>query len=109
MRKRVSRRAFLAGSAAMASSVACVGLPSAPVGTGPGATSVPMMDDGAEGYLAIAPRDLRSGQMEAVAISLFKGGRPARGRVAVSLRDKAGKSVLEETGWIDGHGLVPLR
>jgi CD109 antigen len=109
MRKRVSRRAFLAGSAAMASSVACVGLPSAPVGTGPAATSVPLVDDGANGYLAVAPRALRSGQMEAVAISLFKGGQPARGRVTVTLRDKAGTSLLEETGWIGGHGLVPLR
>ena len=66
-------------------------------------TSVPLSDK-VDGYVALAPQVLRSGQTESVSVSLFDGSRPAQGVVRVALGDGPAASAL-----ITGTGAVSLR
>ena len=61
-----------------------------------------------DGYVAVAPPVLRAGQTEGVAISLFSGQQPAKGKVHLALV-KDGRSVARASGRIDGSGVVLLR
>jgi len=58
-----------------------------------------------DSYVALAPRVLRVGQVESVALSLFQGDRLATGRVQVSL-EKDGATVLQQSGVVHGKGTV---
>ena len=51
----------------------------------PAATPAPVLTDDVDGYMALAPATLRSGQRESISISLFSGGEPARGQVNLAL------------------------
>src|SRR5207248_3820800 len=55
------------------------------------------------GYVAVAPRVLRSGQTEALSLALFTGERPAKGTVKAELL-KDGRTVAEGSGLISGRG-----
>src|SRR5512135_1612154 len=77
----------------LASASACDLLPSsAPTVEGtstpastPGATARPSVEDRVDGYLAVAPRIMRSAQTETVSVAIFNGDRPASGTVQVIL------------------------
>ncbi|HZG65899.1 MAG TPA: MG2 domain-containing protein, partial [Herpetosiphonaceae bacterium] len=129
--RQISRRTFLTATAALVSGfvVACRELspkppvairqltpspmPDVPTVTPrPSAlaatpTRLPVLEASADGYVAVAPRVLRTGQQETVTVSLFRGTRPAQGEVAVALlRD--GKDILRVDGAIAGRGSLPL-
>ena len=63
--------------------------------------------DPVDGYMALAPSVLRSGQTESISVSLFAGQQPARGTVRLELLDR-GVPVAEATGSIEGTGAIPL-
>lgn len=108
MAKQVTRRAFLKATAIMASAVACSG-PSIirPPTAATTPMTVPSLDEMADGYVALAPRVLRTGQTESVSLALFRGDRPATSTVYISLvRD--GRSVLDASARVAGRGMVPL-
>ncbi len=64
-------------------------------------------EDRVDGYLAIAPRTLRSGQSEAVSVSLFRGEKPANGTVRLALlRD--GKEVAATSAYLEGRNYLKL-
>src|SRR5512133_671195 len=77
----------------LASASACDLLPSsAPTIEGtrtpaavPGGTARPSVEDRVDGYLAVAPRIMRSAQTETVSVAIFNGDRPANGTVQVVL------------------------
>src|SRR5262245_60517122 len=120
MARPVSRRVFLAATAA--ASVACGGVGGAPTPTpepaggglkgiddltGPAATPgagprptpaagapTPLSADRPDGFVAVAPRVLRSGGVEALSVALFAGDRPASGDVRAQL-SKEGRVVAE--------------
>ena len=77
-------------------------------GPGPTATAVPVVSSGkVDGYLALAPAVLRSGQTEHVSVSLFSGNQPAVGDVRLALlRD--GRLVAEGNASIEGTGSAAL-
>ncbi|HEX5415765.1 MAG TPA: MG2 domain-containing protein, partial [Chloroflexota bacterium] len=115
---RLSRRALLAGSAAGLTVVACSPLvppgpgrsstptSGTPVGTGPGATPVPVSGS-VDGFFAVAPRVLRTGQAEAITLALFHGQQPAEGPVSAVL-SKGGQPVASGNGQVSGRGTVSL-
>ncbi|MBI2940853.1 MAG: alpha-2-macroglobulin [Chloroflexi bacterium] len=133
MTKPVSRRTFLVTTATALSGVACSALsPTQPTPepggpqTPPPAEPTPAKGErppiaipslplpglfgGVEepdGYIAVAPRVLRTGQVEAVSLSLFRGDHPATGDVTVSLV-KSGRSLADGTGRVAGRGSVSL-
>src|ERR687885_1458093 len=128
MTKHVSRRTFLAATATVVGAVACrevvpppnqitqrpTPTPIPPRGTPvPGTplpatpTDVPVLAGPADGYLAVAPRVLRSGQVESVSLAVFAGERPASAAVSVRLL-KDGQSVVERTAQVSGRARVPL-
>ena len=63
--------------------------------------------DPVDGFMALAPSVLRSGQTESISVSLFSGQQPARGTVQLALLDQ-GVAVAEATGSIEGTGAIPL-
>ena len=68
----------------------------------------PRVDEEVEGYLAVAPRVLRSGQLETVSLALFAGQRIANSTVSVDLiKDDA--TVASGSAWVAGRGTVPLQ
>ena len=68
---------------------------------------VPVVDETVDGYLALTPNILRSGQKEAISFSLLNGDRPAGSTVRVALvRD--GKQIAESSGRVEGVGSVAL-
>src|SRR5919202_3061561 len=128
MTKHVSRRTFLAATATLVGAVACRevvpppdqvvqhatptpfpprGTPTAGTPLPATPTDVPVLAGPADGYLAIAPRVLRSGQVESVSLAVFAGERPASAAVSVVLL-KDGQSVVERTAQVSGRARVPL-
>ncbi|MBI4491546.1 MAG: alpha-2-macroglobulin, partial [Chloroflexi bacterium] len=113
MARQVSRRSFLRATVAtMASSavaVACSGLPPISKQGAPTPDIPPpgWVDEPADGYVAVAPRALRSGQSENVSLALFQGEQPARSTVTVSLL-KDGRPVADARGRVAGRGSVAL-
>ena len=73
-----------------------------PVPVEPIVTSGPV-----DGYVALAPRVLRSGQTEGISVSLFSGQDPATGFVRLSLL-KDGDPIVHTSGRIDGSGVILL-
>ncbi|HYI14764.1 MAG TPA: twin-arginine translocation signal domain-containing protein, partial [Thermomicrobiales bacterium] len=71
-------------------------------------TTEPRIDEEVEGYLAVAPRVLRSGQLETVSLALFSGQRIANSTVTVDLI-KDGATVASGSSWVAGRGMVPLQ
>ena len=61
----------------------------------------------ADGYVAVAPNVLRSGQTEGISVSLFSGQNPTQGVVQLALM-KDGNSVAQASGSIDGSGIIQL-
>ena len=61
-----------------------------------------------DGYLALAPAQLRSGQLEGISLSLFQGQQPARGDVAVALM-RGGNPVANSQATIEGSGTVSIQ
>jgi CD109 antigen len=138
MGRQVSRRFFLAATAVSASAVACGQLgapgldqevpgtgtptndpratpaptPAGPAGAGapvPTATvALPTSSAPADGFVAVAPKTLRSGAEESVSVSLFAGDRLARGTVQAALL-KDGKVHADASGGIDGRGRLDLK
>jgi len=75
---------------------------------GPGnLTAGPRFEDRVDGYLAVAPRTLRSGQDEAISVSLLDGDRPATGTVRLALL-KDGKEVAASSAYLQGRDNVNL-
>ncbi|MCL5265064.1 MAG: MG2 domain-containing protein, partial [Chloroflexi bacterium] len=68
---------------------------------------VNVVEDSVDGYVVLAPRVLRSGQQEAVSVSLLKGNSPAKSTVRVALM-REGKTLAESSGLVQGNGSVPL-
>ncbi len=60
-----------------------------------------------DGYVAIAPRELRSGRTGSISVSLFDGGVPAQGIVRVSL-NTGGREAATASGLVMGSGSVSL-
>jgi CD109 antigen len=121
MTSPVSRRVFLAASATGLSVVAChgpiLGKPMPPTSDSSlSPTVLPIITPvaggaspfpAADGYVAVAPRVLRSGQREAVSFALFRGDRPATDLVTVTL-GQAGSAVATVSGPIAGRGALSL-
>jgi len=74
----------------------------------PGETpAAPLTDDRVDGYLALAPRVLQSGQEHTISVSLFRGQRPANARVTLALhKDK--QTLAQVDGRIEGRGDLVL-
>jgi CD109 antigen len=119
MTRRVSRRAFVKASAVAIAAAATGALAQLFRGGGgspatspfvlPTPAQIPraLIDEPVDGYLATAPRVLRAGQRESVALALFQGDRPAGSTVTVTLlRDDA--PVAAASGWVAGRGAVPV-
>ena len=60
-----------------------------------------------DGYVVIAPRELRPGQDGSISVSLFDGDLPAQGIVRVSLHSKTGQATAA-FGMIMGAGSIHL-
>ena len=73
----------------------------------PAGPIVKVVDDPVDGYVALAPRVLRSGQKEAISFSLLNANRPARSTVRVVLA-RDGKPVAESYGLVEGKGSISL-
>ena len=61
----------------------------------------------AESYVAVVPRVLHSGTLEAISLSLFSGDSLVPGSVEVALL-KENETVVRERGSIDGKGVIEL-
>ena len=61
-----------------------------------------------DGYLALVPAQLRSGQVEGISISLFQGREAAKGDVEVVLM-RGGNPVANVQSTIEGSGRVPIK
>ena len=66
------------------------------------------LSENVDGYMAIAPQTLRSGQTESVSVSLFDGNSPAQGVVRVSLETIDGGEA-HASSLIVGTGAVSLK
>ncbi len=77
------------------------------VSLSPGSDATPGREDRVDGYMAVAPRTLRSGQAETVSVSLFQGDKPASGTVRLALL-KDGKSVATASAYLQGRDDVGL-
>ena len=102
-------------STAVASTPTATAVPTAAAST-PTLTPVPTatrpsrpdaVSDEVDGYLALAPAVLRSGQTEGISVSLFSGQQPARGEVRLVLR-KDGDPVASAESFIERTGTVSL-
>ena len=85
----------------------------APTDTPPVTPSQPkeelaVLPEKVDGYLALAPAQLRSGQLEGISLSLFQGQQPARGDVAVALM-RGGNPVANSQATIEGSGTVSIQ
>ncbi len=74
----------------------------------PGPTNVSSSwNDKVDGYVALVPQVLRSGESASFSFTLFRGDASARSGVTVAVLDK-GKTIASATGGIDGKGTVTL-
>ena len=67
-----------------------------------------VLPDKVDGYLALAPAHLRSGQLEGISVSLFQGQQPAKGDVEVALM-RGGSPVANAQATIEGSGTVSIQ
>ena len=67
-----------------------------------------VLPENVDGYLALAPAVLRSGQLEGISVSLFHGQEPAMGRVDVALM-RGGNPVAKAQEVIEGSGTVSIQ
>ncbi|MHB0871101.1 MAG: alpha-2-macroglobulin family protein [Chloroflexota bacterium] len=81
--------------------------PSAPPTLLPGSSATSPQEDRVDGFLAVAPRTLRSGQSEAVSVSLFDGDRPASATVRLALLQE-GKEVAAISAHLQGRDYLNL-
>ena len=72
-----------------------------------GPTPTPGPEGRVDGYLAVAPRVLRSGMSEAVSVSLFSGRQWASGNIALALL-KDGQPVAQAAAYVQGRQDVIL-
>ena len=72
-----------------------------------GETPDAALSESVDGYVAIAPRELRPGQTGSVSVSLFDGDLPAQGIVRVSLHS-GGSQAATASGMIIGAGSILL-
>jgi CD109 antigen len=72
-----------------------------------GCSSEPPVTDKIDGYVALIPKVLRSGENTSFSLTLFKGEEKAKSRVTVSVQDK-GKAIASTAADIDGTGTVAL-
>ena len=72
-----------------------------------GETPDAALSESVDGYVAIAPRELRPGQNGSVSVSLFDGDLPAQGIVRVSLHSGGGQAATA-SGMIMGVGSILL-
>ncbi|MFH0916543.1 MAG: alpha-2-macroglobulin family protein [bacterium] len=72
-----------------------------------GCNSPPPVSEKVDGYVALVPRVLRSGETASFSFSLFNGEKLAKSQVSVSVLDK-GKPIASATASIDGKGTVAL-
>src|SRR5688572_16902550 len=128
MARRISRRTFLTASGLTAAAAAtgallewqsddderAPGLSPTPDGGPTGlltptadATDTPRVDETVDGYVAVAPRVLRSGQVENISFALFRDDDPARSTVTTRLSNADGV-VAEARGWVAGRGALAL-
>lgn len=106
----MNRRRFiqlLSGSLVAVASCSAPVVPATPGPSPSGGTPAPLVEGRVNGYTAVAPRVLRAGQSESVAVALLYGRNPASGTVKVSLV-KDGKSLAQKTGVVQGHGQLVL-
>lgn len=128
----VPRRRFLVGSAALLAVVAGAGVaargafggravtptppPTLPPVVGidpttptPRRDPTPSVDERVNGYVVTAPRTLSATGVATVSFALFDGSQPVNSKVAVSLADKSGKLVAQNSDWVQrGRGGVPI-
>ena len=67
-----------------------------------------VLPENVDGYLALAPAQLRSGQLEGISVSLFQGQHPAKGDVEVALM-RGGNPVAKAQEVIEGSGTVSIQ
>ena len=72
-----------------------------------GETPDAALSESVDGYVAIAPRELRPGQNGSMSVSLFDGDLPAQGIVRVSLHSGGGQAATA-SGMIMGAGSILL-
>jgi CD109 antigen len=83
-------------------------LPGSSHTSAPGGVNPSQLRDGpVDGYLALAPRVLRSGQTESISVSLFDGDAPADGDVRLSLVGDQGE-LSSTSGRVEGRGELSL-
>ena len=62
-----------------------------------------------DGYMAVAPEVLRSGQTHNIPVSLLRGAEPAEGKVRLELSEPgSGRVVARAERFVQGSGSVPL-
>ncbi|MCL6431492.1 MAG: alpha-2-macroglobulin [Anaerolineae bacterium] len=71
------------------------------------APTEPFVDEKVDGYLAVAPRVLQSGQRHAISVALFRNKQPANSTVQVSLISGS-QRVAAASSQVRGHGQVVL-
>ena len=111
----MNRRKFLASFAltalALSPLAGCQWPWESPPGAGPtptpGGRPVTGPEGPVDGYVAVAPRILRSGQSETVSVSLLNGRNPGNATVQVALL-KDGKNLAQSDGYISGRGELAL-
>lgn len=64
-------------------------------------------DDTVDGYVALVPETLRSGETASFSFTLFAGDRPAKSHVTVSVLDEDA-AIASATAGIDGKGTLSL-
>jgi A-macroglobulin TED domain/Alpha-2-macroglobulin family/Alpha-2-macroglobulin bait region domain/MG2 domain/A-macroglobulin receptor binding domain/Macroglobulin domain MG3 len=78
-----------------------------PDSTATSSTTEAFQDDEVDGYVALVPRVLRSGETASFSFTLFKGDDSARSHVTVSVLD-GDTTIASATGGIDGKGTVTM-
>jgi CD109 antigen len=71
------------------------------------ATGSPLAPSSGDGYVAVAPRTMRTGQTERVSVSLFQGNSSGSDTVTVALV-KDGKAIAQSQSVVSGRGSLDL-
>ena len=82
--------------------------PTVELSPAPTPTPTPVLPTEVDGYMALAPVTLRSGQQENISISLFAGQNPASGEVSLALLHQ-GRALANSSAYIHGSGTVPIQ
>ena len=103
-----ARRAAVALALILSFGISCAGpLPPTPTSRPQATAAALAADDPVDGYLAVAPRVLQSGQTHTISVSLFHGQQPANATVRLSLR-KGSETVAQADGRVQGRGELTL-